>query len=37
MTDGGTDGGYGRTDGGDCNILEALLKKREDKNVLHLQ
>ena len=37
MTDGRTDGQTdgqtdGRTDGGDCNIPDAFLKKRGDKN-----
>ena len=37
MTDGRTDGRTdrrtdGRTDGGDCNIPDAFLKKRADKN-----
>ena len=31
MTDGQTDG---QTDGGDCNIPDAFLKKRGDKNNL---
>ena len=31
MTDGQTDG---RTDGGDCNIPDAFLKKRGDKYLL---
>ena len=33
QTDGQTDGRTdGRTDGGDCNIPDAFLKKRGDKN-----
>ena len=33
-TDGQTDGQTdGRTDGGDCNIPDAFLKKRGDKNL----
>ena len=33
MTDGRTDGlTDGRTDGGDCNIPDAFLKKRGDKD-----